>query len=171
MIDRSSVLFWAVLLIIVLAYAAAFLLSSHFIIYGADVAHRIEIAADTHSLIDYDVLGYLSGVIVFGALPILAVLSLCAAAFRIERKTDPWSSYSLLFSILGILALPWGGWHLYLAVYGYDYANYFANRGVADPDHALLIIFGGYGLGVGVLWIAVGIIFLLMGRKLRLDSS
>jgi len=148
----------------VVTYATAFVLSSIFLGGYSDYAHLIEDAAYTRDPID-NIAASLLDVIMLGTLPILTVLGL--SAFLIERKTHSSKSYSLLFSVLGILALPWGGLHLFTAIGDYDGATRLAvAQGASDPNHALLIIYGGYGLGVGVLWIAMGIILLIMSRKL-----
>jgi hypothetical protein len=158
--------------VIALAYAAALLVSMPFLGAYSDYAHLVETAWYTHSPIEGISMSLLLVIIGLGALPILMVLGLCTAVFLTDRRIRHGKTHGLLLSTLGILALPWGGLHMFNAIDDYMGAIALAaERGVADPSNALLHIYGGYGLGVGVLWVATGVALFLMGRKLCAPSE
>ncbi len=168
----SSVLFWTLFVISMLAYVTVFYLTAIFFFAYSDYSHIIEVAL--FKLEPVSTGDSLSTVITFGTLPILAVLALCVATFLIEAKTRAQEDHSTsfwVFGILGALTLFWGGFHLYAAIHAYVGATQMAAAaGGLDPNHAFLTIYGGYALGVGVLWIITAIALLIMNRKLRIAT-
>lgn len=148
------------------AFVIAFSLSLPFLFAYSDYFH-ITLASD----IPQEVPFYLGWVLIWGILPLVSFLGVCLIVFVIERKMELETNFSLLFLILSVLSVLWGALHLWNAI-GTYYAGvaYARSQGLDNVDNVFLAIYGGYGLGVGVLWVAAGVVLLLLKRSLSKSS-